>query len=40
MSLAFMFMVIVILPTSCLATGSVAAFQNVFGTSVSCLFSW
>ena len=31
---------IVTLLTSCLAFGSVAGFQNVFGTIVSCLFSW
>ena len=40
MSLAFMFMVTVILLTSCLAFGSVAGFQCGLGTSVSCLFSW
>ena len=40
MSLAFMLKVAVILLGSCLACGSVDAFQNVLGTSVSCLFSW
>src|ERR1700749_828601 len=40
MSFAFMFMVMVILLTSCLAFGSVDCFQNVFGTSVTSLFSW
>src|SRR6516164_2832869 len=40
MSLALMFIVRVILLTSCLALGSVAGFHSVFGTSVSCLFSW
>ena len=39
MSLSFIFMVMVILLTSCLAFGSVAAFQCGLGTSVSCLFS-
>ena len=40
MSLAFMFMVTVILLASCFAFGSVAGFQDVLGTSVSCLLSW
>ncbi len=39
-SLAFMFMVTVILLASCLENGSVAGFQNVFGTRVSDLLSW
>ena len=40
MSFAFMFIVMVILLASCLAFGSVDAFQFGFGTRVSCLFSW
>ncbi len=40
MSLAFMFQVMMILLASCLAFGSVDAFQYVFGTSAVCLLSW
>ena len=40
MSFAFMFRLMTILLASCLAFGSVAAFQYGFGTRVSCLFSW
>ena len=40
MSFAFMFQLMTILLASCLAFGSVDAFQYVFGTSVVCLFSW
>ena len=39
-SFAFMFRSTMILLGSWWAFGSVDAFQNVFGTMVSCLFSW